>query len=124
MTDQEVKELEGFIEDWFYDEQSHKFAQDLGKYLFSFIDHLHEQKLTNKTIDRHIDNCWAIGYLECGYGSTDLFSPGKIFCGPEADYEYEYKRKFSDSKYAVSSYKATWNKLYKYTKQLGLLEDE
>ena len=123
MKDEEDEELEDFIEDWHCDEQSHRFAQDLGRYLFRFIDHLYEQELTDKTVRRHIDNCWAIGYLECGYGYRDVFSPGKVFYSPEADYRYEYKRKFSDSKYALSSYKATWRKLYKYTKALGHIDD-
>jgi len=124
MTKEEDKELENFIVDWFYGEQSHKFAQDLGRYLFHFIDHLYEQGLTNKTVGKHIDNCWAIGYLECGYGCRNVFFPGKVFYSPEADYKYEYKRKFSDSKYAISSYKATWKKLYNYTKNLGHLENK
>jgi hypothetical protein len=124
MTKEEEKELEDFIADWYYDEQSHRFAHDLGRYLFQFIDYLYEQKLTDKTVSKHIDNCWAIGYLECGYGYRDVFSPGKVFYSTEADYNYEYKRKFSDSKYALTSYRATWKKLYKYTKDLGHLEYE
>ena len=75
-------------------------------------------------IQQRIDNCWAIGYLECSYGYRDVFSPGKVFYSPEADYNYEYKRKFSDSKYALTSYRATWKKLYKYTKDLEYLEYE
>jgi len=124
MTKEEDKELENFIEDWFYGERAHRFAQDLGRYLFHFIDYLYEQGLTNKTVGKHIDNCWAIGYLECGYGYRKVFFPGKVFYSPEAGYKYEYKRKFSDSKYAISSYKATWKKLYNYTKNLGHLENK
>ncbi len=126
MSKDDVKELEDFIEDWFYGEESHRFAQDLGRYLFKFINYLYEQKLTHKTVRKHIDNCWAVGYLECGYGYGygDEFSPDKIFYCPDADYLYEYKRKFSDSKYALNSYKATWKKLYKYTKDLGYIDDE
>lgn len=124
MTKEEDTELEHFIVDWYYGERSHRFAQNLGRYLFEFIDDLYEMKLTNKTIRKHIDNCWAIGYLECSYGYKKRFFPSEVFYSPIADYTYEYKRKFSDSKYAISSYKATWKKLFKYTKELGPLEDE
>ncbi len=124
MKDEENEELEAFIEDWHCDKQSHRFAQDLGRYLFQFIDHLYEQGLTEKTLRKHIDNCWAIGILESGYGYRHVFSPGEIFASPIADYKYEYGRKFSDSNYALRSYEATWKKLYKYTRDLGHLGDE
>ncbi|CAB1080861.1 hypothetical protein D1AOALGA4SA_8530 [Olavius algarvensis Delta 1 endosymbiont] len=110
------KELEDFIVDWYYDKKSYIFAQDLGRYLFQFIDRLYEQGLKTKTVRKHIDNCWAIGFLECGYGYKDVFSPDNVFNSPDARYEHEYKRKFSDSKYALSAYRATWKKLYKYAK--------
>ena len=42
MADELDQELEDFIQDWHWDEKSHKFAQELGTYLFQFIDHLHE----------------------------------------------------------------------------------
>ena len=123
MTDED-DELKEFIMDWHYDKQSHRYAQDLGRYVFEFIDHLYEQGLTDKTVRKHLDNCWSIGILECGYGYRDVFLPGDVFNSPEPDYEHEYKRKFCDSKYALSSYRATWKKLYKYTKALGHLEDD
>jgi hypothetical protein len=124
MSEEEKKELEDFIEDWYYGEQPHKFARDLGGYLFQFIDHLYEQGLSEKTVRKHIDNCWAIGFLECGYGYKDVFSPDKVFYSPDAGYEHEYKRKFSDSKNALSAYRATWKKLYKYAKVQRHHEDE
>ena len=73
---------------------------------------------------QHTGNCWCIGYLECGYGYKDEFAPGAVFSGPDAWYEYEFKRKVSDSKYALKSYRSTWRKLYKYTKALGYLDNE
>ena len=124
MQDEEKQELEDFIEDWHWDEKSHKFAQDIGTYLFQFIDHLYEQGLTKKTVQKHIDNCWCIGILECGYGYKDEFSAGDVFYSPEASYEYEFRRKMSDSNYAINSYRTTWRKLYKYTKALGYLDNE
>jgi hypothetical protein len=124
MKDKQKKdqELEDFIQDWYYGEPSHQFAKALGTYLFQFIDHLYEQGLSEKTMRKHIDNCWCIGYLECNYGYRDHFAPGDIFYGADADYEYEFKRKISHSKYAITSYRATWRKLYKYTKALGHLD--
>ena len=76
--DDEKQEIEDFIEDWYCDEKSHKFAQDLCKYLFKFIDHLYEKGFSEKTIQKHIDNCWSAGILECNYGYRDQFSPGDI----------------------------------------------
>jgi len=117
-------ESEKFITDWYYDKKSHRYAQDLCTYIFAFIDYLEQQGLKDKTIRKHLDNCWSIGILECSYGYRDVFSPGEVFYSPEAAYEYEFKRKHSDSKYAVSSYRATWKKLYKYTKTMGYLEGD
>ncbi|MBD3266350.1 hypothetical protein GF373_06735 [bacterium] len=119
MTDEDYQEIEEFITDWYYDDKSHKYAWDLCKYLFAFIDSLEQQGLKDKTIRKHIDNCWLIGILECSYGYRDVFSPGEVFNYPEADYVHEFRRKHSDSKYALQSYKATWKKLYKYTKTMG-----
>ena len=42
MSKEENQELEEFIQDWHWDEKSHKFAQDFGLYLFQFIDYLYE----------------------------------------------------------------------------------
>jgi len=53
-----------------------------------------------------------------------VFSPSAVFSSPDARYEYEFKRKMSDSKYALNSYRTTWRKLNKYTKELGYLEYE
>ena len=124
-SDGDKREIEDFIEDWYDDEKSHKFAQDLCKYLFQFIDHLYEQGLSEKTVQMHLNNCWSIGILECQYGYRDEFVPGDVFySSPEADYEYEFKRKMSDSNYAIKSYRSTWRKLYKHTKALGFIDDE
>ena len=121
MDETEKQELEGFIEDWHWDEQSHKFAQELGAYLFQFVDHLYEQGLTEKTVRKHIDNCWCIGILECNYGYRDEFSAAAVFGSPYASYEIEFKRKMSDSNYAINSYRTTWRKLYKFTRASGYL---
>lgn len=118
MADNE--EIEDFIEDWHWDKKSRTYARELCKFLFQFIDDLEQQGLSEKTIRKHLDNCWHIGILECQYGYRKTFSPGDAFYSPEADYEYEFKRKMGDSKYAINSYKSTWRKIYNYTKRLGL----
>jgi len=124
MADELDQELEDFIQDWHWDEKSHKFAQELGTYLFQFIDHLHEQGLSSKTLREHTKNCWCAGIAECQYGYNDKFVPGDVFYSPDAGYEHVFKRKMSDSQYAVKSYRSTWRKLYKYTKALGHLNDD
>lgn len=119
-SDEDNQEIEDFIEDWYWDEKSHKFAQNLCRYLFQFIDHLYEQRLSEKTVQKHLDNCWSIGLLECGYGFRAEFSPVDIFNNPDAHYEIEFKRKMSDSNYAIKSYRSTWRKLYKYSNSLKM----
>jgi len=123
-SNEENRELEDFIQNWHWDEKSHKFAQELGLYLFQFIAYLSEQKLSKKTVRQHRNNCWCIGIFECQYGDKDKFSPRAVFDSPYASYEYEFKRKVSDSEYALNSYRSTWRKLYKYTGTLGYLEHE
>jgi len=120
--EQETRELEGFIQEWYYGETMHRFAIALGKYLFQFIDYLRAQELSEKTMRKHIDNCWCIGYLESNLGYRDEFVPGDVFCCPEAGYEYEFERKMSHSRYALESYRTTWRKLHSYTKALGHLD--
>ncbi|CAK8722074.1 hypothetical protein KKHLCK_11330 [Candidatus Electrothrix laxa] len=117
-----AQEIEDFIQDWHWSKKSHAYARDLCKYLFQFFNELEQQGLSEKTIRKHTDNCWHIGILECQYGYRNKFVPGEVFYSPEADYDYEFKRKVSDSAYAVNSYKSTWRKIYKYTKTLGLIE--
>ncbi len=106
------EEIEDFIEDWYFDKASHDFAKILCAFLFQFIDSLEQDGLSERTIRKHLDNCWSIGKLECDYGDRDSFSPDIFSCEPS--YLHEFKRKHSDSSYAVNSYKVTWRKLRKY----------
>lgn len=115
-TDQE---LEHVIQDWHWDARSHRFAKALGSYLFQFVDSLSAQGLSAKTVNKHCDNCWCIGLLECQYGYRDTFTPGVVFASPGAGYAYEFQRKMSDSAYAIQSYRATWRKLHTYTQAVG-----
>jgi hypothetical protein len=122
MIIKEDQKLEDFIEDWYYGEGMHEFAKALGRYLLGFVDHLHEQDISQETRRKHTDNCWYIGYLECNFGDRDEFVPGEVFYSPEAPYDYEFKRKFFSSKSAMTSYRSTWRKLHAYTKALGHLD--
>jgi hypothetical protein len=116
LADPEEEMLEEYIQDWHADEPSHEFARQVGAFLFEFMDHLATTGLAESTLRKHESNCWAIGYLECQYGCHDTFSP-QIFAGEPA-FLYEFERKFSDSKYAVASYQATWRKLARYARSV------
>jgi hypothetical protein len=113
----EDPELEAYIADWHWDEKSHEFAQQMGKFLFQFLDSLDESNLSEQTIRKHESNCWCIGWLESGYGYHDTFSPAIFLGGP--NFDIEFKRKVSDSKYSINSYEATWRRLEKYIYSLG-----
>jgi len=117
MTDPTLQELESFIEDWHWNERSHELARQMGAFLFQFLDYLQTTGLSERTMRQHSSNCWCIGCLVCSYGYHDTFSPAIFLSGPS--YLYEFKRKVSDSKYAVASYKATWRKLARYVRSLG-----
>ena len=116
LLEPEEQELEEYIENWHWDELSHEFARQAGAFLFQFMDYLGTTGLSKRTMRKHEDNCWAIGILECQYGYHDTFSPEIFLGGPS--FLYEFKRKFSDSKYAVASYEATWRKLARYVRSL------
>jgi hypothetical protein len=117
LNEEQELELEEYIQDWYWDEQSHEFARQVGILLFQFMDYLETTGLSERTVRKHINNCWVIGWLECGYGYHDTFSP-EIFLG-EPSFTIEFKRKVSDSKYAIASYKTTWRKLARYVRSLG-----
>lgn len=112
-----TEELEEWIQDWYFDESSHEFAREMGAFLFEFLDYLETTGLSRRTLDKHASNCWLIGKFECDYGYHDTFSP-EIFVG-EPSFLYEFRRKVSDSKYAIASYQATWRKLAKYVQSSG-----
>lgn len=124
MRNERDDRLEDFIQDWYWDEPSHKFARKLGKFLLRFLDELRKEGLARKTINIHTRNCWCIGKFECDYGRPERFSPRTMFSTPWADHVYWFEHKMSRSKYAVACYKTTWRKLYKYTKGLGHVSGE
>jgi len=115
MNNEVDQELEHFIQDWHHDKKSHEIAQQMGRLFFDFIDGLENAKLSSATVRKHLDNCWAIGFLECQYGYHEKFSIKRFEHG-DAMHEYEFRRKFSDSDYAMKSYASTWKKLAQFVK--------
>jgi hypothetical protein len=110
------KDLERYIEDWYWDEASHTFARQVGDFLLGFMGELRVSGLSKRTVRRHIRNCWLIGKFVCDYGYYEHFSPD-IFLG-EPRYLAEFKRKVSDSPWAIKSYMATWRKISHYVREL------
>jgi hypothetical protein len=111
-----MQEMEEFVRDWYYDEQSHEFARQLGTFLLQFLADLESSGLSPRSLRQHTSNCWFIGKFECDYGYHNAFSPEDFLGGPM--HLYEFKRKVRDSSYAVSSYKATWRRLERYVQSL------
>ena len=109
-------ELEDFVEDWHWDDASHEFARQVGQFLFVFLDDMDTESLSDRTYNKHVDNCWLIGKFTCDYGYHETFSP-EIFRG-EPSYLYEFKRKVSDAPSALKSYETTWRKLARYVQRL------
>ena len=106
--------VEQYIKDWNWDEASHEFALQTGAFLLQFMDHLRSSGLSQETIRKHESNCWLIGFLACDYGYHDAFTPAIFLGGP--GFIYEFKRKVSDSRYAIASYESTWRKIEKYVR--------
>ena len=106
------QDLEEFIRDWYYDKPSREFARQMGLFLFRFLDYLESTGLSHRTLRKHTSNCWLIGKFECDYDYHKTFSP-KIFLGGPS-LLHEFKRKVTDSKYAVNSFRATWRTLERY----------
>jgi len=107
-------EIEEYIIDWHWDDESKIYAFEMGKFLFSFMNYLEDQKLSDRNLRNHKDNIGLIGMFESGYGYNDEFYPENLEDGP--NYEYEFERKVSDSKSAIQLYVSTWRKLDKYIK--------
>lgn len=107
-------EIEDYIDDWYWGADAHKHALDLGIFLFSFMYYLDDQGMSARTGEKHEENVWFIGKFECDYGYRKEFDLQNLTGG--VNYDIEYKRKVSSSKYALQSYGATWNKLDRYIK--------
>jgi len=108
--------VERFIQDWYWDEPSHKYARQVGAFLLAFITHLAEAGLSEQTVHKHFRNCLSIGRLACRYGRRKEFSPA-IFLG-EPSFVKEFKRHVSSSESAIASYEVTWRRLQRYVRTL------
>lgn len=86
----------------------------MGKFQFSFLNYLDDLELSEKTKRSHRNNIGLIANFDAGYGYNDEFRLESLADGP--DYLYQFRRKVSDSKYAIQSYESTWRKLEKYIK--------
>ena len=107
--------LEKYIEDWYWDEKSHKIAVEIGKYMLGFVEYLKNLPISDQVKNRHIRKAWFLGYIECVYGYHDKFSPEIfLFSGLNT---VEFRHKVGKSKYMLESYKATWRKLKKYVQE-------
>jgi hypothetical protein len=109
-----TQQIEQYISDLHYNEQTKIFAFEVGKFLFAFIGYINSTDFAEKTKREHIRNVKLIGHFECGYGYTEEFEPSIFEYGPH--YVYEYERKVSSSKFAMQSYAGTWRKLDKFIK--------
>ena len=109
------EEIDDYIQDWYYGDKHYELAFELGEFLWYFLDYINYLDVSESTKKKHRSNCWCIGRLESNYGYREKFYPNILEDGPH--YEYEFKRKFGDSKYAIQSYRSTWNKLDKYIKE-------
>jgi hypothetical protein len=103
--------LEKFITDWHWNEASHVFANELGTFLFGFLDYL-SSEVSDRSYRAHLGNVWHIGILTCQYGYYEKFSVDIIHKPPF--FELEFSRKSSDSDYAINSYRSTCKRLYQY----------
>lgn len=106
--------IEKYVADWHWNEDSKKYAYEMGKFLFSFINYLEDQILSEKSKRKHINQLPLIGMFESNFGYNDEFKIKNLENGPH--YAYEFERKVSDLKYAKQSYQSTWKKLDKYIK--------
>lgn len=104
--------FEKFIKELSWDEKSKKYAFEMGKIIFSFIDYINSQDLSEKSKRNHIGYAYLIGNFDINYGFTEIFILDDF--ANSGGYTYEFEYKVSDSKYALRDYKSTMNKLCKF----------
>ena len=108
-------QIEEFIDDWHWDEESKVFAMELGKFLSAFCDYLETMDLSVRNLKNQKENVYFIGMFTCGYGHYDEFDT-EMFESGEASFEYEFGYKITDSPTALSSYRSTWKRISKFMK--------
>jgi hypothetical protein len=115
MTDLVKKEIEDFIEDWYYDEDSYQHAFDCGAFLLGFTKYLDTLNKSERSLRDHKNNVSLIGHFYCNYNDE----PEKPFVCEDLEggfffSSFHFERKVSNSERAVNGYSATWNLLDKY----------
>ena len=93
IVDRLKKEIEEYVVDWHWDNESKQYAFDLGKFLFSFIEYIDDSNLSERVKRVHKDNVYIIGMFEAGYGYRDKFNYEDLTDGPFYVYEFERKDK-------------------------------
>ena len=108
-------EIEAMIEDWYWDDESHAFARQIGSLLLEFLNYLEWTGLSEQTLRKHEQNCWLIGKFTCDYGGFKTYAPAIFQGGPR--YLGEFRRKVSSSANALNSYQATWRRLGRFLRE-------
>ena len=112
MTDNLRLQLEKYIDDWHSDIESYESALIIGKFLFSFMNYLGDEKIGEKTRKEIEENVYLLGMFECQYGYNNDFYEEDLEC--IESYEDEFKRKIACSTSDLKFYKLTWEELKKY----------
>jgi hypothetical protein len=101
--------FEKYIKELSWDEKSKKYAFEMGKILFAFIDYIESENLSAKTKNTHISYALLLGHFDINYSYKDIFNLDDFANSGVHTYEFQYK--VSDSKYAIRAYKSTMKKL-------------
>lgn len=112
MTDNLRRQIEEYIDDWHCDIETYESALIIGKFLFSFMNYLDDEKIGEKTRKKIEENVYLLGMFESQYGYNNDFFEENLEC--VESYESEFKRKIAYSNSDINYYKLTWEKLKKY----------
>lgn len=115
MADLVKKEIEDFIEDWYFDDDSYQHVFDCGAFILGFTRYLDTLNKSERSLNKHRENVYLIGHFYCNY-NEELEKPfvcedleGGFFFS-----SFHFERKVSNSESAINGYSATWNLLDKY----------
>jgi len=109
MSDQEIEEM---ITDWYWDEESHAFAHQIGALLLDFLNYVEATRVTKQSLRKYETGCWLIGKLTCKCRGDKPFTPDMFLGGPH--YLDELRQEVGNSSSIVSAYQTTWRKLERF----------
>lgn len=112
MTNNLRRQLEEYIDDWHIDMETYESSLIIGKFLFSFMNYLDDEKMEDKRRKKYEENVYLLGMFESQYGYNNDFYEEDLEC--VESYEDEFKRKIAYTKTDLTFYKMTWEKLKKY----------